>query len=117
MSKEKPIPKFLPIEIGFLNNRNVRKLNSEMPNCQGLGALIGLKLILVNQPGQRCYYDDIDNLAYDLRTSAQILLTVISSYNLFKIEEDEQGKKFFSPMLDKALNHIFKYVKQIVKMQ
>lgn len=107
MSREKPLPKFLPIETSILNNRNVRKLNSEMPNCQGIGALFGLKLLLINEPNQKCYLDDIDNIAYDLRTSSQILMTVITSYNLFKIEEDEQGKKFFSPMLDKALEPYF----------
>lgn len=107
MSREKPLPKFLPIETSILNNRNVKRLNKEMPNCQGIGALFGLKLLLINEPSQKCYLDDIDNIAYDLRTSSQILMTVITSYNLFKIEEDEQGKKFFSPMLDKALEPYF----------
>jgi hypothetical protein len=98
-----PIPKFVPYELNIMNDRRIKRLNNELPNLQGLGAFFALNFILANEPNQRCNLDDIDLIAYDLRTSSQILMTVIESYNLFQIFADENGKKFFCPMLDKAL--------------
>ena len=108
MPKERKIPPFLQVKSNLLFDRRIKKLNSEMPNGQGLGLFFGLKFMLLNEPGQKCYLDDLTNIAYDLRTSTPLLMTIITSYNLFAIDEDENGKKFFCPLLNEALEPYFK---------
>lgn len=105
------IPPYLQTKSNLMNDRRIKKLSSDMPNGQGLGLFFGLKFILLNEPNQRCYLSDVDNVAYDLRTSTPLLLTVINNYNLFAIEEDEFGKKFFCPLLDESLKPYFEKCK------
>lgn len=100
------IPPFVPIYSNLIDDKRIKRLNKDMPNCSGLGIMIGLYFNLLKDSRLRCSYDDIDIIADELRTSVPLIITVIESYNLFEIIQDN-GKKFFSPILNQALQPYF----------
>ena len=100
------IPPFVPIYSNLIDDKRIKRLNKDMPNCSGLGIMIGLYFNLLKDSQLRCSYDDIDIIADELRTSVPLIITVIESYSLFEIIQDN-GKKFFSPILNQALQPYF----------
>lgn len=100
------IPPFVPIYSNLIDDKRIKRLNKDMPNCSGLGIMIGLYFNLLKDSQLRCSYDDIDIIADELRTSVPLIITVIESYSLFEIIQDD-GKKFFSPILNQALQPYF----------
>lgn len=107
----KKIPPYLQIGSNILNDRRIKHLNKQMPNGQGLGLFFGLKFILLHEPNQKCYFTDLEIIADDLRTSEQLLRTVIESFNLFIVDKDETGEWFFCPILNDAMRPYFEKCK------
>lgn len=101
------IPPFIPLSSNMIEDKRIKRLNKEIPNCSGLGILMGLYFHLIKEDQLKCAYEDIDIIADELRTSIPLITTVIESYNLFHITEDSTGKKFFSVTLNKALEPYF----------
>ncbi len=101
------VPRFLPLETAFIDDIRIKRLNKDYLNCSGLGVLIGIYFYLLKSPNQICNYNEIDIIADELRTSIAMIIAVIENYNLFFITKDENGKKFFSPALNKSLEPYF----------
>lgn len=97
------IPAYMPIDSILIEDIRMKRLLKDMPNCSGIGIVFGLFFHLLKNEKQQCRYDDIDIIADELRTSVPMVVTVIENYGFFSIFEDDLGKKFFSPALDKAL--------------
>lgn len=101
------IPAYMPIDSILIEDIRMKRLLKDMPNCSGIGIVFGLFFHLLKNEKQQCRYDDIDIIADELRTSIPMVVTVIENYGFFSIFEDDLGKKFFSPALDKALMPYF----------
>ena len=97
------IPAYMPIDSILIEDIRMKRLIRDMPNCSGSGIVFGLFFHLLKNEKQQCRYDDIDIIADELRTSVPMVITVIEKYGFFSVFEDDMGKKFFSPALDKAL--------------
>lgn len=97
------IPAYMPIDSILIEDIRMKRLIRDMPNCSGIGIVFGLFFHLLKNEKQQCRYDDIDIIADELRTSVPMVITVIEKYGFFSVFEDDLGKKFFSPALDKAL--------------
>jgi hypothetical protein len=93
----------MPIDSILIEDIRMKRLLKDMPNCSGIGIVFGLFFHLLKNEKQQCRYDDIDIIADELGTSVPMVVTVIENYGFFSIFEDDLGKKFFSPALDKAL--------------
>lgn len=100
-------PPFIPLSSSLIDDKRVKRLNKELPNSSGFGILMGLYFNLIREKELKLSYQDIDIIADELRTSVPLITTVIESYNLFAIIEDTNGKKFFSPLLNQALQPYF----------
>lgn len=107
---EHKIPPFLPISIAFIGDRRLKRLNKDLPNCQGIGIVFSIFLELVKERNLSYPLDDIDILADEINTSVALATTVIHNYNLFDFFEDKSGKKFFSTDLKILLEPYFKKV-------
>lgn len=107
---EHKIPPFLPISIAFIGDRRLKRLNKDLPNCQGIGIVFSIFLELVKEKNLSYPLDDIDILADEINTSVALATTVIHNYNLFDFFEDTSGKKFFSTDLKILLEPYFKKV-------
>lgn len=107
---EHKIPPFLPISISFIGDRRLKRLNKDLPNCQGIGIVFSIFLELVKEKNLSYPVDDIDMLADQIDTSIALTTTVIHNYNLFDFFEDTSGKKFFSTDLKILLEPYFKKV-------
>jgi hypothetical protein len=101
------IPPFIPLNSSLIDDKRVKRLNKELPNSSGFGILMGLYFHLIREEELKISYQDIDIIADELRTSVPLITTVIESYNLFAITKDDNGKKFFSPMLNQSLQPYF----------
>lgn len=101
------IPNFVPLQTALIDDIRIKRLNKDHLNCSGLGILIGLYFYLLKNPNLTCSYNEIDIIADELRASIPIIITVIERYNLFEIIKDSNGNKFFSPMLNNALEPYF----------
>lgn len=106
------LPPFVPMGSNYLEDRRIKRLNKDIPNCSGLGMVMGLYFHLLKEPEMKASFDDIDIIADELRTSIPMLTTVITSYNLFEIIEDSTGKKFFSHYLNQQLEPYYKKCEQ-----
>ena len=93
---EHKIPPFLPISIAFIGDRRLKRLNKDLPNCQGIGIVFSIFLELVKDKNLSYPLEDIDILADEINTSVALTATVIKNYNLFDFYKDKSGKKFFS---------------------
>lgn len=101
------IPSYIPIESILFEDIKMKRLIKDIPNCSGIGIVFGLFYHLMKDEKQRYRYDDIDILADELKTSIPMIVSVIENYGFFSVFKDEQGKKFFSPILDKMLEPYF----------
>lgn len=107
---EHKIPPFLPISIAFIADRRLKRLNKDLPNCQGVGIVFSIFLELVKEKNLSYPLDDIDILADEINTSVALTTTVIKKYNLFDFFEDKTGKKFFSTDLKILLEPYYRKV-------
>lgn len=107
---EHKIPPFLPISIAFIGDRRLKRLNKDLPNCQGIGIVFSIFLELVKEKNLSYPLEDIDILADEINTSAALTTTVIKNYDLFDFFEDESGKKFFSTDLKILLEPYYRKV-------
>lgn len=107
---EHKIPPFLPISITFIGDRRLKRLNKDLPNCQGIGIVFSIFLELVKEKNLSYPLDDIDILADQINTSIALTTTVIKNYNLFDFFEDKSGKKFFSTDLKILLEPYYRKV-------
>ena len=46
---EHKIPPFLPISIAFIGDRRLKRLNKDLPNCQGIGIVFSIFLELIKE--------------------------------------------------------------------
>jgi hypothetical protein len=107
---EHKIPPFLPISIAFIGDRRLKRLNKDLPNCQGIGIVFSIFLELIKEKNLSYPLDEIDILADEINTSVALTATVIKNYNLFDFFEDNSGKKFFSTDLKILLEPYYKKV-------
>lgn len=107
---EHKIPPFLPISIAFIGDRRLKRLNKDLPNCQGIGIVFSIFLELVKDKNLSYPLDDIDILADEINTSVALTATVIKNYNLFDFYKDKSGKKFFSTDLKILLEPYYRKV-------
>lgn len=107
---EHKIPPFLPISFAFIGDRRLKRLNKDLPNCQGIGIVFSIFLELVKEKNLSYPLDDIDILADQINTSIALTTTVIKNYDLFDFFEDKSGKKFFSTDLKILLEPYYKKV-------
>ncbi|WP_041962414.1 hypothetical protein [Sulfurospirillum cavolei] len=107
---EHKIPPFLPISIAFIGDRRLKRLNKDLPNCQGIGIVFSIFLELIKEKNLSYPLDEIDILADEINTSVELTATVIKNYNLFDFFEDNSGKKFFSTDLKILLEPYYRKV-------
>jgi len=95
-------PRYLPLDLNFIKDNRIKRLCKDIPNCSGFGMVVGLFFYLAKEKNLKCRLDDLDLIADELRTSVPLLKTIIKSYGLFSIVE-ENGEKFFSIYLNELL--------------
>lgn len=108
MSKNIP-PNFL-FPTNFRNRRNVKRLIKEF-YIQGYGIAVYMIELLAETEGHKYPLEDIDLIADELKVSIPTIKTIIESYGLFKIIE-ENGYQFISPTLNEWLEPYYKQVEQ-----
>lgn len=82
------------------HDRRMKRAMHDFPGGVGYGAIVLVMEVLRCQNGFQYPMEDLDLLASELDVSLPILQTIISSYGFFKIVEEEDGKVFFSPVLN-----------------
>jgi hypothetical protein len=87
------------------NDRKLRRLRKDL-SIEGYGIYFMILEVLREQKDFRYPIKDIDLLADEFRTSEEKIKVVISKYNLFEIDENEQ---FFSP---KFIEYLDPYLQQ-----
>ena len=85
------------------NDRKIRRVRKEL-GIEGYGIYFMILEILREQKDFRYPMRDIDLLADEIRTSEQKVQVVVTNYDLFKVDENEQ---FFSP---KFLEYLSPYL-------
>lgn len=106
----KTVPSFL-FPTNFRNGKNVKRLIKDF-NIQGYGIVVYLLETLAEAEGHKYPIDDIDLLADEMKVSIPVIKTVITSYSIFQIIEDEQGSLFISLLLQEWLEPYYKLVEQ-----
>lgn len=97
----KTVPNFL-FPTNFRNGKNVKRLVKDF-NVQGYGIAVYLLETLAETEEHKFPFSDIDLLADEMKVSIPVIKTVIESYELFEIIEDEKGIIFISSQLNKWL--------------
>lgn len=97
------IPPYIPIETALVDDIRFKKLVRYMPNCTGIGIFFGIILNIIKNESLAYSYADIDVLADEIKTNIPQVLEVVEKSGLFQIFQDENGKKFFSPILNNSL--------------
>lgn len=102
------IPPYFPLALTLVEgDRRIKRLNRDLPNCQGLGILVSIFFQLMKSKDMSYPVDDIDILAADINTSIALTTTVINAFSLFQFYESVNGKMFFSVDLNSALQPYF----------
>lgn len=107
---EKIPPNFL-FPTNFRNGKNIKRLIKDF-NIQGYGIAIYLLETLAETDGHKYPINDIDLLSDEMKVSVPIINTVISSYGLFEIVEEENGTQFISIQLNQWLQPYYRQVEQ-----
>lgn len=97
----KTVPNFL-FPTNFRNGKNIKRIIKDF-NVQGYGIAVYLLETLAETEGHQYPIKDIDLLADEMRVSVPIINTVINTYGLFEIIENEDGSLFISTQLNKWL--------------
>jgi len=104
----KRIPNFL-FPTNFRNSNNVKRLIKDL-NVQGYGIAVYLFETLAEAKDHKYSLDDIDLLADEMKVSTPVILTVIKSYSIFTIIQDEENNSFISAYLDEWLEPYYKKI-------
>lgn len=107
---DKTIPNFL-FPTNFRNTKNIKRLIKDL-NIQGYGVAIYLLETLAETQGHKYPMSDIDLLADEMKVSIPIINTVINSYELFELIEDDKGILFFSSQLNQWLEPYYRRIEQ-----
>ena len=103
-------PNFL-FPTNFRNGKSIKRLIKDF-NVQGYGIAVYLLETLSETEEHKFPIEDIDLLADEMKVSVPVISTVINSYGLFEIVEDENGTQFISTQLNKWLEPYYKQVEQ-----
>jgi hypothetical protein len=106
----KTVPNFL-FPTNFRNGKNIKRLIKDF-NVQGYGIAVYLLETLAETEGHQYPINDIDLLADEMKVSVPVINTVINTYGLFEIIEDEDGSLFISSQLNNWLKPYYKQVEQ-----
>lgn len=106
----KTVPSFL-FPTNFRNGKNIKRLIKDF-NIQGYGIAVYLLETLAETEGHKYPINDIDLLADEMKVSIPVIKTVITSYSIFQIIEDEQGSLFISLQLKEWLEPYYKQIEQ-----
>lgn len=107
----KTVPNFL-FPTNFRNGKNIKRLIKDF-NVQGYGIAVYLLETLAETEGHQYPINDIDLLADEMKVSVPVINTVISTYELFEIIEDENGSLFISSQLNKWLEPYYTKVESL----
>lgn len=106
----KTVPNFL-FPTNFRNGKNIKRLIKDF-NVQGYGIAVYLLETLAETEGHQYPLSDIDLLADEMKVSVPVINTVINTYGLFQIVENEDGSLFFSSQLNDWLEPYYRQVQQ-----
>lgn len=104
----KTVPNFL-FPTNFRNGKNIKRLIKDF-NVQGYGVAVYLLETLAETDGHQYPINDIDLLADEMKVSVPVINTVINTYGLFEIIEDENSNIFISTQLNKWLEPYYNKV-------
>lgn len=90
------------------HDRKIKRLRKEL-GVEGYGIYFMLLEVLREQKDMRYPLSDVDLIADEFNTSEQKIITVIKSYELFEIDDQE---KFFSPKMLVYLEPYFRMKEQ-----
>lgn len=103
-------PNFL-FPTNFRNGKGIKRLIKDF-NVQGYGIAVYLLETLSETEEHKFPIADVDLLADEMKVSVPVITTVINSYGLFEIVEDENGTQFISTQLNKWLEPYYSQVEQ-----
>lgn len=107
----KTVPNFL-FPTNFRNGKNIKRLIKDF-NVQGYGIAVYLLETLAETEEHQYPINDIDLLADEMKVSVPVINTVINTYGLFEIIEDEDGSLFISTQLNKWLEPYYNKVESL----
>ena len=107
----KTVPNFL-FPTNFRNGKNVKRLIKDF-NAQGYGIAVYLLETLAETEGHQYPINDIDLLADEMKVSVPVINTIITSYGLFELIENEEGIIFISSKLNKWLEPYYTKVEKL----
>lgn len=113
--KEKIVSKVPPnflFPTNFRNGKNVKRLIKDF-NVQGYGVAVYLLETLAETEGHKYPINDIDLLADEMKVSVPVIKTIITSYGLFELIENEEGIIFISSKLNKWLEPYYTKVEKL----
>uniref|UniRef100_UPI004048D28F Lin1244/Lin1753 domain-containing protein n=1 Tax=Aliarcobacter sp. TaxID=2321116 RepID=UPI004048D28F len=105
-------PNFL-FPSNFRHSKNMKRLIKDF-NVQGYGIAVYLMETLAETENHIYSLEDIDLLADEMKVSIPVINTVITSYGLFQIVENN-GKKFISSHLNKWLEPYYTKVENATR--
>lgn len=107
----KIVPNFL-FPTNFRNGKNIRRLIKDF-NVQGYGIAVYLLETLAESDGHKYPLSDVDLLADEMKVSVPVIKTIITSYGLFELIENEEGIIFISSQLNKWLEPYYTKVEKL----
>ncbi|MCT7524894.1 DUF4373 domain-containing protein [Aliarcobacter cryaerophilus] len=107
----KTVPNFL-FPTNFRNGKNIKRLIKDF-NVQGYGVAVYLLETLAESDGHKYPLSDVDLLADEMKVSVPVIKTIITSYGLFELIENEEGIIFISSKLNKWLEPYYTKVEKL----
>ncbi len=96
----------------FRNGKNIKRLIKDF-NVQGYGVAVYLLETLAESDGHKYPLSDVDLLADEMKVSVPVIKTIITSYGLFELIENEEGIIFISSKLNKWLEPYYTKVEKL----
>ena len=107
----KTVPNFL-FPTNFRNGKNIKRLIKDF-NVQGYGVAVYLLETLAESDGHKYPLSDVDLLADEMKVSVPVIKTIITSYGLFELIENEEGIIFISSKLNKWLEPYYAKIEKV----
>lgn len=104
-------PNFL-FPTNFRNGKNIKRLIKDF-NVQGYGVAVYLLETLAESDGHKYPLSDVDLLSDEMKVSVPVIKTIITSYGLFELIENEEGIIFISSKLNKWLEPYYTKVENL----
>ena len=104
-------PNFL-FPTNFRNGKNIKRLIKDF-SVQGYGVAVYLLETLAESDGHKYPLSDVDLLADEMKVSVPVIKTIITSYGLFELIENEEGIIFISSKLNKWLEPYYTKVEKL----